>query len=115
MNEPERVGEVETIEIVSRETSPKPKRGLAALSPEKRREIAAKGGRAAQAKNGGAHRFTSEKAREAGKKGGAAHSREHLSEIGRRGGLAVAADREHMTEIGKKGGKARAKREESQE
>ena len=48
----------------------KPK-GLAALSPERRREIAAQGGKAAH-QSGRAHKFTSEEARAAGRKGGKA-------------------------------------------
>lgn len=50
-------------------------RGFAALSPEKRAEIARKGGRTAHQK-GAAHTFSSEEARAAGAKGGkAAHAR----------------------------------------
>lgn len=52
------------------DVTPKP-RGLAALSPERRREIASMGGRATQAAGKGSH-FTSEAAREAGAKGGKA-------------------------------------------
>jgi hypothetical protein len=40
-------------------------RGFASMDPEKQREIAAEGGRAAHA-SGNAHEFTSEEAREAG-------------------------------------------------
>ena len=65
----------------------KQRRGFAVLDKEARREIARAGGVAAHAV-GLAHRFTSELAREAGKKGGAT----------------TAADREHMREIGRKGG-----------
>lgn len=46
------------------------KRGFASMSPERRREIASKGGKAAQAPGGGGHKFTSEEARAAGKIGG---------------------------------------------
>lgn len=46
-------------------------RGFASMSPEKQREIASKGGKAAHAK-GTAHQFTSEEARIAGRKGGMA-------------------------------------------
>jgi general stress protein YciG len=46
-------------------------RGFASMSPEKQREIASKGGKAAHAK-GTAHQFTSEEARMAGRKGGQA-------------------------------------------
>ena len=42
-------------------------RGFAAMSPEKKREIAGMGGRAAHA-TGRAHQFTTEEARAAGKK-----------------------------------------------
>lgn len=42
-------------------------RGFAAMSPEKKKEIASMGGRAAHA-CGRAHQFTSEEARAAGKK-----------------------------------------------
>jgi len=60
-------------------------RGLAALSPEKRREIASKGGKAAH-EYGKAHTFTPAEARAAGRKGG----------------LTTSQDREHMAEIGRK-------------
>ena len=64
-------------------------RGFGSMDPEKQREIASKGGKAAHEK-GTAHEFTSEEARQAGKKGGEAVSkdREHMSEIGRKGGEA---------------------------
>ena len=64
-----------------------PKRGFAAMSPEKQRAIASMGGKAAHAK-GTAHRFTPEEAREAGRKGGTAVSRDraHMASIGRKGG-----------------------------
>ena len=47
----------------------KERRGFASMSPEKQREIASKGGRAAHHK-GTAHEWTSEEARSAGRKGG---------------------------------------------
>lgn len=47
----------------------KQRRGFAAMDPEKRREIAGKGGKAAHAR-GTAHRWTSETGRAAGSKGG---------------------------------------------
>ena len=47
----------------------KERRGFASMSPEKQREIASKGGRAAHQK-GTAHEWTSEEARNAGRKGG---------------------------------------------
>jgi len=71
------------------------KRGFAALDPNRQREIARLGGRAAHAQ-GRAHEFTSEEAREAGRKGGEA----------------VSKDSEHMKEIGRLGGKARRRKRE---
>jgi general stress protein YciG len=47
----------------------KERRGFASMSPEKQREIASKGGRAAHEK-GTAHEWTSDEARNAGRKGG---------------------------------------------
>ncbi len=47
------------------------KRGFSSMDKQKQREIASKGGKAAHQK-GTAHQFTSEEARLAGKKGGAA-------------------------------------------
>jgi general stress protein YciG len=47
----------------------KERRGFASMSPEKQREIASKGGRAAHEK-GTAHEWTPEEARNAGRKGG---------------------------------------------
>lgn len=49
-------------------------RGLAAMSPERRREIASKGGRTSQAR-GTAHQWTPEEASAAGKKGSARYAR----------------------------------------
>ena len=65
-----------------------PRRGFAAMDPAKQREIASKGGRAAHEK-GTAHEFTSDEAREAGRKGGqvVSRDRQHMSNIGREGGL----------------------------
>ena len=68
-------------------------RGFASMDEEKQREIASKGGKAAHAK-GTAHEWTSEEAREAGRKGGEAVSR----------------DRAHMSQIGREGGEARGNR-----
>jgi len=47
----------------------KKRKGFAALSPERRKEIARQGGKKAQ-ETGRAHRWTSDEAREAGRKGG---------------------------------------------
>jgi general stress protein YciG len=65
----------------------KSSRGFAAMSPERQRQIASEGGRAAH-KLGVAHEWNSDEARKAGKKGGqiVSQNREHMSEIGRRGG-----------------------------
>lgn len=62
-------------------------RGFASMDPERQREIASQGGRAAH-ERGTAHEFSSEEAREAGRKGGQSVSknREHMSNIGRKGG-----------------------------
>jgi general stress protein YciG len=67
----------------------KQERGFAVMDRQKQREIASKGGRAAHAK-GTAHEFDSGEAREAGRKGGMAVSRnrDHMAAIGRRGGEA---------------------------
>jgi hypothetical protein len=64
-------------------------RGFASMDRSKQKEIASKGGRAAHAK-GTAHEFDSGEARDAGRKGGVAVSRnrEHMAAIGRRGGEA---------------------------
>src|SRR5262245_21651494 len=64
-------------------------RGFASMDPERQREIASEGGRAAHEK-GTAHEFSPQEAREAGKKGGDS----------------VSQDRQHMAEIGREGGKA---------
>ena len=62
-------------------------RGFAAMSPERQKQIAREGGRAAH-RQGVAHEWNSEEARKAGRKGGeiVSRNREHMSEIGRRGG-----------------------------
>src|SRR3954470_11971954 len=53
----------------SRGGNGKSNRGFASMSPERQREIASKGGRAAHEK-GTAHEWTPEEARQAGRKGG---------------------------------------------
>ncbi|HYW57152.1 MAG TPA: KGG domain-containing protein [Polaromonas sp.] len=55
-------------QVVGQRTS---NRGFAAMDPERQREIAREGGKAAH-ESGNAHQFTSEEAREAGRKGGEA-------------------------------------------
>jgi general stress protein YciG len=64
------------------------------MAAEKQREIARKGGRAAHEK-GKAHEFTTDEARQAGRKGGEKVSvnRNHMAEIGRRGGRSSASRR----------------------
>ena len=69
------------------------RRGFALMDPDRQREIARKGGRAAHEK-GTAHQFSTEEAREAGRKGG----------------QVVSRHREHMVEIGRNGGRARRRR-----
>lgn len=49
--------------------SGKQRRGFASMTPEKQREIARKGGKAAHAK-GTAHQWTTDEAKDAGRKGG---------------------------------------------
>ena len=51
----------------------KSNRGFASMDPERQRQIAREGGKAAHEK-GTAHEFTSEEARAAGRKGGQARS-----------------------------------------
>jgi hypothetical protein len=65
------------------------RRGFASMSPERRKEIAARGGRAAH-EQGTAHEFTPEEARNAGRKGGQiiSRNRAHMARIGRVGGRA---------------------------
>lgn len=53
----------------------KAERGFAAMDPNRQREIASEGGRAAH-QSGNAHEFTSEEARIAGRKGGQATSKQ---------------------------------------
>jgi len=59
----------------------KSNRGFASMDPQRQREIASEGGRAAHEK-GTAHEFTSEEAREAGRKGGMARSANRRNAIG---------------------------------
>jgi len=69
-------------------------RGFASMDPERQRQIAREGGKAAHVK-GTAHEFSSEEARNAGRKGGEAVSknREHMAEIGRKGGRSSGNNR----------------------
>lgn len=61
------------------------------MDPTRQREIASKGGRAAHEK-GTAHEWSSNEAREAGRKGG----------------VTVSRDRAHMAAIGREGGESRS-------
>lgn len=54
------------------------KRGFASMDIQKQREIASKGGKAAHL-SGNAHEFTSEEAREAGRKGGQARNANRIA------------------------------------
>ncbi len=85
----------------------KERRGFASMNPEKQREIASKGGKAAHEK-GTAHEFTPDEARNAGRKGGetVSRDRQHMSDIGRKGGVSISRDRDHMARIGRKGGES---------
>jgi general stress protein YciG len=67
-------------------------RGFASMDRQKQREIASKGGKAAHAK-GTAHEWTSEEAREAGRKGGMAshRRRKEMNQPGEAGALADGA------------------------
>ena len=71
------------------------------MNPEKQREIARRGGRAAHEK-GTAHEFTSDEAREAGRKGGerVSANRDHMSRIGRMGGRHSAGRRQASRHVG---------------
>jgi general stress protein YciG len=65
------------------------RRGFAAMDQGRQRQIASLGGRTAH-ERGQAHEFTSEEARQAGRKGGetVSQNRDHMAAIGRRGGAA---------------------------
>jgi len=67
-------------------------KGFASMDPERQKEIARRGGKAAH-ESGHAHRFSTAEARAAGQKGG----------------KSVSQNRAHMAEIGRKGGEARRK------
>ncbi len=69
----------------------KKNQGFALMDQAKQRELASRGGKAAHQK-GKAHHFSSDEAREAGRKGGGkvSQDRAHMAEIGRLGGLSRA-------------------------
>ena len=81
------------LKAMAEESQNRRQRGFAAMDAARQREIASKGGRAAHQK-GTAHRFTTEEARVAGRKGGEAVSRnrQHMAEIGREGGRKFPPD-----------------------
>lgn len=58
---------------MANENNERNRRGFAGMDPEKQREIASKGGKAAH-ESGNANQFDSDSAREAGRKGGQAGS-----------------------------------------
>ncbi len=90
------------------------RRGFAAMDPARQREIASKGGKAAHAK-GTAHEWSADEAREAGRKGGVAVSRDraHMAAIGREGGGARGAARRRRLEQQGAGGNGRGDREQA--
>jgi uncharacterized protein len=61
------------------------------MDPAKQREIASAGGKAAH-RQGKAHKFE--------------HGGDEAKAAGRKGGATVSRDREHMAEIGRRGGKS---------
>lgn len=78
-DEPQQVSNLESGQMDGQRPGTEPHRakrgrGFASMDPEKQREIASKGGKAAHAK-GTAHEFSSEEARKAGRKGGQARGR----------------------------------------
>jgi general stress protein YciG len=74
-------------------------RGFAAMNSEKQKQIASEGGRAAH-RQGVAHEWSKDEAREAGRKGGqiVSRNREHMSEIGRKGGQSSGQRRQRSSE-----------------
>lgn len=67
-------------------------KGFATMTPDRVKEIAGQGGRAAH-KKGKAHQFSTVEAIDAGRKGGQtiSQNREYMRELGRKGGQARAA------------------------
>jgi general stress protein YciG len=72
-------------------TVAKEDRGFASMDRSKQREIASKGGKAAHQK-GTAHEWTSEEAREAGRKGGMASHRRKQDQMQPQGSEEIAAN-----------------------
>ncbi|WP_394847577.1 KGG domain-containing protein [Pendulispora brunnea] len=99
----------------SNETNPATKkRGFGSMDPERQRQIARQGGKAAH-ERGSAHEFTSDEARAAGRKGGVAVSqnRAHMAEIGRRGGEARGAGHRRRMEEARRAATAEKKEGET--
>lgn len=80
-------------------------RGFSAMDPAKQRRIASAGGKRAH-EMGVAHRWSSDEAAAAGRKGGRSVSsdRDFMSEIGKKGGAVVSSEPGHMAHIGGLGG-----------
>jgi uncharacterized protein len=74
-------------------------RGFASMERTKQREIASKGGKAAHQK-GTAHEWTSEEAREAGRKGGMASHRRKQEQ---QGGASTESETENPRDTGDRG------------
>jgi len=72
---------IPTLYLGQEETVAKEDRGFASMDRAKQREIASKGGKAAHQK-GTAHEWTSEEARDAGRKGGIASHRRRREQQG---------------------------------
>lgn len=91
LNREESTIEANQAEGPSESTAARPSspRGFAAMNRERQREIASMGGKTAH-QRGAAHRFTSEEAQKAGRKGGesVSRNRDYMVDIGRRGGNA---------------------------
>ena len=89
-------GAAEQNVIVAEVSVAKEDRGFASMDRAKQREIASKGGKAAHQK-GTAHEWTSEEAREAGRKGGMASHRRR-KEGDEQGGMSPDRGSPDMTE-----------------
>ena len=88
-------------------------RGFASMDRAKQREIASKGGKAAHQK-GTAHEWTSEEARDAGRKGGIASHRRRREQMGVGGNSTGTTDDRGGTEKNM-GGEGSTRRDESME
>ena len=91
-------GRCEVAEWIQEVSVAKEDRGFASMDRAKQREIASKGGKAAHAK-GTAHEWTSEEAREAGRKGGMASHRRR-KEMGETGDTPMGTERADDMERG---------------